>query len=80
MPQEPEIMNGGESPFASKLQSVAGFTGAQQLQSGAIQSGTNQLDGGPAPTPGQTQMSPSTSSPDPSGVASSSGIMRPRSG
>jgi hypothetical protein len=74
MPQEPEIMNGGESPLASQLQSAAGFTGAQQLQSGA-----NQFDGGPAPTSGQTQASPSTPSSDPSGVASSSGIMRPRS-
>jgi hypothetical protein len=74
MPQEPEIMNGGESPLASQLQSAAGFTGAQQLQSGP-----NQFDGGPAPTPGQTQLSPSTSSTDPSGVATSGGIMRPRS-
>jgi hypothetical protein len=75
MPQESEIMNGGESPLASQLQSAAGFTGAQQLQSGA-----NQFDGGAAPTSGQTQLSPSTSAPDPSGVATSGGIMRPRSG
>ena len=73
MPQEPEIMNGGESPLASQLQSGAETTGAQ------LQSGTNQLDGGSAPTPGQTQLSPSTTSSDPSGVASSGGIMRPRS-
>ena len=73
MPQEPEIMNGGESPLASQLQSAAAYSA--QLQSGA-----NQLDGGAAPTPGETQLSPSTSSTDPSGVATSGGIMRPRSG
>ena len=71
MPQESEIMNGGESPLASQLQ-TGDATSTAQLQSGA-----NQLDGGPAPTPGQT---PSTSSTDPSGVATSGGIMRPRSG
>jgi hypothetical protein len=74
MPQESEIMNGGESPLASQLQS-GDATSTAQLQSGA-----NQLDGGPAPAPGQTQLSPSTSSTDPSGVATSGGIMRPRSG
>jgi hypothetical protein len=74
MSQETAIMNGGESPLASQLQSGDATSTAQ------LQSGTNQLDGGSAPTPGQTQLSPSTSSTDPSGVASSGGIMRPRSG
>ena len=74
MSQETVIMNGGESPLASQLQSGVA-TSSSQLQSGA-----DQLDGGAAPTPGQTQLSPSTSSTDPSGVATSGGIMRPRSG
>jgi hypothetical protein len=72
MSQEPVIMNGGESPLASQLQS--GVATSSQLQSGATQ-----FDGGAAPT-SQTQLSPSTSSTDPSGVATSGGIMRPRSG
>jgi hypothetical protein len=71
MPQEPIIMNGGESPLASQLQSGAA-TNTQQLQSGATQ-----IDGGPAPSSGQAP--PPESAPD-AGGAVSGGIMRPRSG
>lgn len=70
MPQEPIIMNGGESPLASQLQSGAA-TSTQQLQSGATQ-----IDGGPAPTSGQAP----TPAPAPAtGEALSGGIVRPRS-
>ena len=74
MSNEPVILDGGESPLASKLQ--AGATSAEaQLQSSAAHS-----DGGPAPTSAEGHASPFASSSDQSGVASSGGIMRPRSG
>ena len=79
MPHDHLIMNGGESPLASTLQTGA-TTAEQHLPSGSITSGFTHNDGGSAAVSGQPPVTPSTSSPDESGVASSGGIMRPRSG
>ena len=74
MSNESVILDGGESPLASQLQSGAATADAQ-LQSSAAHS-----DGGPAPISGEGHTTPFASSSDESGVASSGGIMRPRSG
>lgn len=71
MPQASEPINGGESPLASKLQP------ADASGSGQLQSGTDQQDGGPAPThiDGQLQQHTVGASQDASGVAPTGGLV-----
>ena len=77
MSHQTVIMNGGESPLASTLKERAAAPAYENQPSAAQASPTN-MDGGAAPIPGQTP-APSAPSTDPSGVASSGGIVRPRS-
>ena len=73
MPQQSEPINGGESPLASTSQSTGAATAGQP------QSGSGQLDGGPAPThvAGQLQQNTVGAAEDQSGVAPTGGIVRP---
>jgi hypothetical protein len=70
------IMNGGESPLASKIKK-GDASKAEQF----AHTGSSQNDGGAAPTFGEAPPVHNAKSPTPSavGLAKGSGIMRPRS-
>jgi hypothetical protein len=73
MAQEKEPINAGESPLATGSQSIQGATSTQ------VQSGANQLDGGPAPfhAGGELQQHAAQAEQGEAGVAASGGIVRP---
>jgi hypothetical protein len=77
MSHQTVIMNGGESPIASKLKDRPAAP-AYESQPNAAGASPTAMDGGAAPVPGQTP-APGAASADPSGVAISGGIVRPRS-
>jgi hypothetical protein len=75
MSQQHLIMNGGESPLASKLKKSDAITAESFQQSGSILN-----DGGAAPTSGQTPAPTSTtsSSAETISLAKGGGIVRAR--
>ena len=77
MSHETVIMNGGESPLASKLKGKDRAAAPAYENQPSTAHGSPTMDGGAAPLPGQKADAPVASA-DPSGVASGGGIMRPR--
>jgi hypothetical protein len=72
------IMNGGESPLASKLKNRAAAPAYESHPGEALASPT-EMDGGAAPTHGSKTKAPPAASAEPGSLAGGSGIMRPRS-
>jgi hypothetical protein len=78
MSHQTVIMNGGESPLASKLKS-RGAAPDYESQPSTAHVSPAEMDGGGAPTSGKTPAPAAAAPSDPSGVAGIGGIVAPRS-
>jgi hypothetical protein len=77
MSHQTVIMNGGESPLASKVKDRAAAP-AYEGQASAAHVSLAEMDGGGAPTSGKTPAPAAATPSDPSGIAGVGGIVAPR--